>query len=77
MDSLNSIWNSLGSLAVSALPTSPFKNVIASLQDLPALGWLNWFIPVEWILNTMGLWLSAITIYYVYSVILRWVKVIR
>lgn len=77
MESLNSIWDSLGSLAVNSLPTSPFTGVISSLQELPALGWLNWFVPVGWIINTMGLWLSAVTIYYVYSIILRWVKVIR
>lgn len=77
MESFNSLWDSLGSWAVNALPTSPFKSAIDSLENLPQLGWLNWFIPVEWILNTMGLWLGAITIYYVYSVILRWVKVIE
>lgn len=77
MDTLNSLWNGLGSLAINALPTSPFAGVISRLQSLPALGWLNWFIPVGWIVDTMAVWLSAITIYYVYSVILRWVKVVR
>lgn len=77
MDSLSSLWSSIGSSAVNALPLSPFRGVIQQMQGLPALAWLNWFIPVTWILNTMSVWLGAITIYYIYSVMLRWVKVIR
>ena len=71
MDTLSSLWNSIAGIAINALPTSPFHGVINSLTDLPALGWLNWFIPVGWIVNTMSLWIAAITLYYVYSVLVR------
>lgn len=77
MDTLNSLWNSLSDFAINALPTSPFRGKIYAIGELPYMGWLNWFIPVGWIIDTMLLWLGAISIYYLYSVILRWIKVIR
>lgn len=77
MDSMSSIWNTIGSYAINLLPVSPFRNVINQLGELPALGWLNWFIPVGWIVDTMALWLTAITAYYAISIMLRWVKAIR
>ena len=77
MDTLNSLWDRIGTYAISLLPLSPFKSAINALSDLPYLGWLNWFIPVGWILNTMGVWLTAIATYYAISIMLRWVKAIR
>ena len=36
------MFNALAAALLSVLPTSPFSDAIASLSDLPYLGWLNW-----------------------------------
>lgn len=76
LDWLSSLWDKFAQMILSALPISPFRGVVKSLGDLPYLHWLNWFIPVGKILDLCTLWLAAILIFYLYSVIARWVKVI-
>ena len=61
---------------IDILPASPFANALSNFANLPYLGYLNWFIPVRGILTVMGAWLAAITLFYLYSVIMRWVKLI-
>lgn len=60
------------------LPRSPFANVLAQLEaaDLPGLAWLNWLLPIPEFLGILGVWLVAIAVYYAYSVIARWIKLI-
>lgn len=58
------------------LPTSPFADFLAEFSSLPALGYLNWFFPVRDCLRVLLAWLAAYTLYLVYSVIMRWVKMI-
>ena len=64
-------------LIVSLLPLSPFEAYIDSLEQVPYLGYLNWFIPVGTCLKIGAAWLSAITVFYLYSVIARWIKLIE
>lgn len=73
---LNELFESFGATIANNLPKSPFSGVIEYLDNLPALGFLNWFIPVGWIVNTMSAWLVAIAAYYALQIILRWVKVV-
>lgn len=61
---------------VNLLPRSPFAAFIDQFAGLPFLGYLNWFIPVRQILIVMAAWLAAVSIFYLYSVIMRWVKLI-
>lgn len=61
---------------ISLLPTSPFAPFIQEFSSLPFLGYLNWFFPVRACLTVMAAWLSAITLFYIYSVVMRWVKLI-
>lgn len=61
---------------IEILPASPFAPALANFENLPFLGYLNWFIPVRGILLVMTAWLAAITLFYMYSVIMRWVKLI-
>lgn len=62
-----------GILAV--LPNSPFQ-MISNSGVAEYLGYLNWIIPVETLLTIAFYWVTAIAVYYLYSVILRWIKVI-
>lgn len=58
------------------LPFSPFEGVIDQLESLPYLEYLNWFIPVGTFIAIGSLWLTAITAYYMLSILLRWIKAI-
>lgn len=61
---------------LSVLPLSPFAPYIDQFAALPFLGYLNWFIPVGTLLKIGTAWLTAIGLYYLYSVIMRWIKLI-
>lgn len=59
------------------LPLSPFTEYIEKLKDMPFLGYLNWFIPIKELLIIGASWLGVIGLFYLYSIILRWVKAIE
>lgn len=63
---------------ISLLPLSPFAKFIREFENINPewLGWLNWFIPVKAILTVTAAWLGAVAMFYLYSVIMRWVKLI-
>lgn len=61
---------------LSLLPTSPFAGVIDELGQFPYLGYINWFIPFGDLLAIGSAWLVAVGVFYLYSVIARWIKLI-
>ena len=71
-DAFNGIINSI----IQLLPVSPFAPFVEQFASLPFLGYLNWFFPVRGCLTVMAAWLAAIVLFYLYSVIMRWVKLI-
>ena len=58
------------------LPLSPFQQFIDQFRALPYLGWLNWFFPVGACLTVMAAWLVAVGLFYLYSILMRWLKII-
>lgn len=79
MDILSQFFVNAKDFLLSVLPLSPFKSFIEGIQlsiGAKYLGWLNWFVPVRQILAVLAAWLSAIALFYMYSIIMRWVKVI-
>ena len=60
----------------TVLPLSPFQQYIQLFRELPYLGWLNWFFPVGDCLVVMLAWLGAVGLFYLYSIVMRWLKVI-
>lgn len=73
---MRELLDKFGQLLMSVLPTSPFRQFIDDFAELPYLGWLNWFIPVGTFVKIGIAWLSAIALFYMYSVIMRWIKMI-
>lgn len=61
---------------VGLFPTSPFHPFIEQFSQLPYLPWLNWFFPIKECLIVMSSWLAAVGVWYAYSIIARWVKVV-
>ena len=82
MDDFNQIWEWLSNLLtdtiswlVDLLPDSPFKAIEMSVFD-SYLFYINYFVPIDFMISTFLLWLTAISTYYIYSVVLRWIKAI-
>lgn len=61
---------------VELLPDSPFT-AISNTPIAQYLPWINWFVPFDFVVLTLTTWLIAVGGYYVYSVILRWVKAVE
>ena len=57
------------------LPDSPFQ----LLDYTPIAGilpYINYFIPLDFMMSVLAAWSSCIIIYYGYSLVLRWLKAI-
>lgn len=66
-------------LVFSLLPNSPFlalDTMMFSYGIDKYLGYLAWLIPIKTILFILISWLGCMLIYYVYSVVMRWIKLI-
>lgn len=64
------------SFLFSVLPDTPFSLVdIAPVADF--LGYLNYLLPVTEIVAILTVWCSAIGVYYIYQIVLRYVKVVE
>lgn len=64
-------------LLLSILPTSPFAPVIDSLEQMPYLNYINYFVPVGTCIKIGEAWLAAIVLFYLWSVVARWIKLIE
>ena len=65
------------SFLLQILPTSPFAPLINNLEQLPYLGYINYFVPVGTCVKIGEAWLAAIALFYLYSVLARWIKLIE
>lgn len=67
-----------GRWLLSVLPTSPFRGFLGNFksQFSPYLGYLNYFVPISDFLVIIGAFLSVVVVYYAYSIIMRWVKML-
>ena len=70
------MMTAFAAVLVKVLPVSPFQQYIQYFSDLPYLGFLNWFVPVAALVKIGLAWLSCITLFYIYSIAMRWVKMI-
>lgn len=82
MDVFQTIFSWLGdklnavlSWIVAFLPDSPFR-LLDTTVLAPYIDVINYFVPVSFILSVTTAWLSCIFVYYTYSVIIRWIKLI-
>lgn len=73
------LFSKVLSLIFSILPNSPFVSLNAMVLDTGIdkyLGYLAWVIPIGNILSILAVWLGCMSIYYVYSIVMRWIKLI-
>lgn len=76
-DWLVDFLNIIQSAIMLLLPDSPFKNFSMPREIEEILGYINWIVPFYMIGNVLLAWTAAITIYYAYQLILRWIKSIQ
>lgn len=62
---------------LALLPTSPFTAYIDAFEKIPFLSYLNYFIPVSTFIGIGEAWLVAVGVFYLYSIILRWIRAIE
>ena len=74
---MKEILDKLLSVILSLLPLSPFADAIDNLTQLPYLAYLNYFVPVGTFIKIGEAWLAAIALFYLYSVLARWIKLIE
>ena len=70
------VFEAFGEKLLQLLPLSPFTQFIDQIRNLPYLGYLNRFFPVGDCLKVMAAWLTAVGLFYLYSILMRWLKVI-
>lgn len=79
MDTLTDALIGFAVGVIELFPMSPFT-VLDELSNSEVYDWLqmlNWFIPVGTFVSILESWLMCVAAYYVYQVVLRWVKVIE
>lgn len=63
---------------INLLPPDPFINIHLMPAKLTEfLGYANYFLPVNWIISALTLWLFAVGGYYLITIALRWIKAIK
>lgn len=78
IDMINFIIKLLGTVLngiLSILPNSPFS-LINNSSVSEYLGGLAWIVPFPQLITILETWLACILVYYTYSIIMRWIKVI-
>lgn len=72
MSLLNMVLNGI----FSFLPKSPFLGVMEYIDEIPYLEYICYFVPVTEIVAITTAWISAVAVFYVYQIILRWIKAV-
>lgn len=62
--------------AIDLLPDSPFNIPVPDYVH-NIIGYVNYFVPVGQMVTILTAWTACIIIYYVSSLLLRWIKAIE
>lgn len=66
----------LAAILIALLPPSPFTPIIEALDNIPYIGYINWFIPVGRIITFTTVWATTIVSYWVVGWVLRQLDII-
>lgn len=72
------IFDEFGEWLLQVLPISPFRGWLDNFrsQFSPFLGYLNYFVPIKDFVAILGAFLAVVAVFYLYSIIMRWVKML-
>lgn len=78
IDWISGLLDKFGGWLLNVLPRSPFQGFISNFHGRfdSGLGILNWFISFRDIKVIFLAWLSVVALFYLYSIIMRWVKML-
>lgn len=76
LSTIKGIFVTLFMSIISFLPSSPFHQFVSIINNIPYLEYLNWFFPVSECIVVLEVWLSAVVIYYTYSAIMRFIRLL-
>ena len=62
---------------LSLLPSSPFVGFNYLIEQIPFIGYLNWFIPIPQIIVILESWLVVVAVYYGLLFVLNYVGVLK
>ena len=74
---IQDLMNTILIFVMSGLPDSPFTMLQASPTISRYLRYLNYFVPINFMISVLESWLVAVAIFYVWQVLLRWTKAIE
>lgn len=77
---LETISNAIDSVLLAVLnllPDSPFEFLTKNAQIYNILRYVNWFLPVQQMIAVAEAWLAAVAVYFIYSIVLRWIKAVE
>lgn len=76
---LDTLLDKFSDFLKQILPTDPFSNFISQLESSSLteyMGYINYFFPVGFFLDCLSAFLVALGLYYLYVIILRWLKAV-
>lgn len=78
LDWFKELLDEFGKWLLSVLPSSPFREWLSVFRSefSPFLGYLNYFVPIADFIRIIGAFLVVVITYYLYSIIMRWVKML-
>ncbi len=62
---------------VTVLPSSPFEGLYNLSMDEQFLGYLSWLLPIAEMLALLQAWGISVGGFYLYMIVLRWIKAIE
>ncbi|MBE6890187.1 MAG: hypothetical protein E7485_09265 [Ruminococcaceae bacterium] len=71
------MFNNIINAVLMFLPDSPFATFEFPPEVQQLLGYVNYFVPFQAMVNIALAWTAAIGIYYIYQSLLRWARAIR
>lgn len=74
---MQSLFDNFADSLKTVLPLSPFSSFLEQFNELPYMGYINWFLPIGAAIKVLEAWLAAILLFYLYSIVLRWIKAIQ
>lgn len=60
-------------MLVDFFPEDPFLALLMDFKSLPALGYLNYFVPVSFMVNATSIWVGAVVTYRVIKMVVDFV----
>ena len=76
MEAMMELAKGLLDKIIKLLPTSPFAAYLDKFTNMPYLRYINYFIPISDFIAIGEAWLVAVGLFYLYSIVLRWIRAI-